>query len=164
MQAGRAGLTRRGWALLAAAALLALGAYLFGVLELYPLAAGALVLIVAARLWIGSRHWDVRVSRHVRPARVPAGVAARVELAVTNHADRPSPVLAARDPFDRGRRWARFLIAPLDPGEVRWAAYTLPTSKRGVFELGPLELEFSDPFHMPLGTFYTPFPVQLIIK
>jgi uncharacterized protein (DUF58 family) len=146
MPAGRAGLTRRGWALLGAAALLALGAFLFGVLELYPLAAGVLVLIVAARVWIGSRHWDVRVSRHVRPARVPAGVAARVELAVTNHADRQSPVLAARDPFDGGRRWARFLIAPLDPGEVRWAAYTLPTSKRGVFELGPLELEFSDPF------------------
>jgi uncharacterized protein (DUF58 family) len=146
MNAGRVGLTRRGWALLAAAALLALGAFLFGVEELYPLAAAALVLIVACRIWMGSRNWDVRVSRHVRPARVPAGTAARVELAVNNHADRPTPVLAARDPFDGGRRWARFLIAPLAPGEVRWAAYTLPTSRRGVFELGPLELELSDPF------------------
>jgi uncharacterized protein (DUF58 family) len=145
-EAGRAGLTRRGWALLAVAVVLAGGAFLFGIEELYPIAAAALVLIVGARLWVGSRRWDVRVVRHVRPVRVPAGVAARVELAVVNHSARSSPILAAQDPFDGGRRWARFLIAPLDPGEVRWAAYTLPTSRRGVFELGPLQLELSDPF------------------
>jgi uncharacterized protein (DUF58 family) len=132
--------------LLVAAGALALGAFLFGIEELYALAAAAVVLVVAARIWVASRRWDVRVVRHVRPARVPAGMAARVELAVANHASGRSPILAARDPFDGGRRWARFLIAPLDPGEVRWAAYSLPTAKRGVFELGPLELELSDPF------------------
>jgi uncharacterized protein (DUF58 family) len=146
MELGGAGLTRRGWALLAAALLLAAGGFLFGVVELYPLAAAALVLVAATRAWVGSRNWDVRVIRHVRPARVPAGSPARVELAVTNHAERGSPILGAQDPFDGGRRWARFLISPLDPGEVRWAAYTLPTFKRGVFELGPLELELTDPF------------------
>jgi uncharacterized protein (DUF58 family) len=132
--------------LLAVAILLAISAFLFGIKELYPLAVGALVLVGACRAWVASRGWDVRIIRHVRPARVPAGGAARVELAVANHGDRPSPILAARDPFDGGRRWARFLIAPLEPGEVRWAAYTLPTARRGVFELGPLELELSDPF------------------
>ena len=146
MEAGRAGLTHRGWALLAAAVVLGIGGFLFGIEELYSVAAAALVLIGAARAWVGSRQWDVRVIRHVRPARVPAGVAARVELAVVNHATRLSPILAAQDPFDGGRRWARFLIAPLRPGEVRWAAYTLPTSRRGVFELGPLRLELRDPF------------------
>jgi uncharacterized protein (DUF58 family) len=146
MVPGGAGLTRRGWWLLVAAGLLAFGGFLFGVVELYPVAGAAVVLIVGARAWVGSRRWDVRVIRHVRPARVPAGTAARVELAVANHASTPSPILAAKDPFDGGRRWARFLIAPLQPGEVRWAAYSLPTAKRGVFELGPLELELSDPF------------------
>jgi uncharacterized protein (DUF58 family) len=146
MGAGHPGLTARGWALLAAAGALAIGAFLFGVEELYPVAGAAAVLIVGAHCWVRGRSWDVRVVRHVRPARVPAGVAARVELAVVNHARRPSPILAAQDPFDGGRRWARFLIAPLEPGEVRWAAYTLPTSRRGVFGLGPLQLELTDPF------------------
>jgi uncharacterized protein (DUF58 family) len=146
MEAGRAGLTRRGWALLGVAVLLAIAAFLFGIKELYPLAVGALVLVGACRAWVGSRRSDVGITRHVRPSRVAAGGVARVELAVTNQGARPSPILAAQDPFDGGRRWARFLIAPLDPGEVRWAAYTLPTAKRGVFELGPLELELSDPF------------------
>jgi len=140
------GLTQRGWALLAVAVVLAAGALLFGIHELYAIAGAAVVLIGGARLWVGGQRWDIRVVRHVRPTRVPAGVAARVELAVVNHSSRRSPVLAARDPFDGGKRWARFLIAPLDPGEVRWAAYTLPTSRRGVFTLGPLELELSDPF------------------
>jgi uncharacterized protein (DUF58 family) len=146
MNTGRVGLTRRGWALLVVSLSLAFGGFLFGVEELYPVAAAGVVLIVAARAWVASRRWDVRVVRHVRPARVPAGVPARVELAVVNHGREPSPILAARDPFDGGRRWARFLVAPLDPGELRWAAYSLPTSRRGVFELGPLQLELSDPF------------------
>jgi uncharacterized protein (DUF58 family) len=157
MNAGRVGLTPRGWAVLAVSVSLALGAFLFGIEELYSVAAAGVVLIVAARAWVASRRWDVRVVRHVRPARVPAGVPARVELAVVNHGHDPSPILAARDPFDGGRRWARFLVAPLDPGELRWAAYSLPTSRRGVFELGPLQLELSDPFGLTrVGTIGCP--------
>ena len=146
MPAGATGLTPRGWALLAAGVTLLLAAFLFGVKELYPLAAAAFVVVAAARVWIGTQRWHVRVVRHVRPSRVAAGTPARVELAVISQDGHRSPVLAARDPFDGGKRWARFLIAPLAPGEVRWAAYSLPTSKRGVFALGPLELELSDPF------------------
>jgi uncharacterized protein (DUF58 family) len=157
MNPGRIGLTNRGWALLAVSLALALGGFLFGIEELYPIAAAGVVLIVASRAWVASRRWDVRVVRHVRPARVPAGVPARVELAVVNHGHEVSPILAARDPFDGGRRWARFLVAPLDPAESRWAAYSLPTSRRGVFELGPLQLELSDPFGLTrVGTIGCP--------
>ncbi len=157
MNAGRVGLTHRGWALLAVSLSLVLGGFLFGIEELYPVAAAGVVLVVAARAWVARRRWDVRVVRHVRPARVPAGVPARVELAVVNHGHDASPILAARDPFDGGRRWARFLVAPLDPGELRLAAYSLPTSRRGVFELGPLQLELSDPFGLTrVGTIGCP--------
>jgi uncharacterized protein (DUF58 family) len=132
--------------LLVVAVILALAGLLVGIQELYPIAAAAVVLVAAARLWVGSRQIDVQVVRHVRPARVPAGAGARVELSVANHSVRRSAVLSARDPFDGGKRWARFLIAPLEPDEVRFAAYGLPTMQRGVFQLGPLELELSDPF------------------
>ena len=128
------------------AAALAAGAFLVQIEELYPIAASAVVLVAVARVWVGSRQVDVQVVRHVRPARVPAGAGARVELSVTNDSNRRSPVLAAQDPFDGGKRWARFLIAPLEPGEVRLAAYGLPTTHRGVFQLGPLELALTDPF------------------
>jgi uncharacterized protein (DUF58 family) len=141
-----AGLTTRGWSLLGAAAVGALGAYLFGVEELYPLSLAAVVVVVVARLWAaGGGPRRVEVSRRVHPERVPAGAEARVELVVTNQGRRTTPPLEAADCFDAGRRWARFAIGPLAPGETRRASYRLPTSRRGIFRLGPLQLQAADP-------------------
>jgi uncharacterized protein (DUF58 family) len=148
MQEGGTGLTRKGWAVLLLAGALFASGVLFGIQELYPIGAAVLVSVVAARAWVGAQTWDLRVARHVHPARVPEGGEAKVELTVVNHSSRRSPVVAASDPFDGGRRWARFSIAPLDPGGTRMASYRLPTSARGIYRLGPLELEMTDPFGM----------------
>jgi len=145
MPAGGTGLTRKGWVVLAVAAAMLASGVLFGVQELYPVGAAVLVTVVAARVWVGAQTWDLRVARHVHPARVPAGGEAKVELTVVNHSGRRSPVVAASDPYDEGRRWARFSIAPLAVGATRAASYRLPTSARGIYRLGPLELEVSDP-------------------
>ena len=139
-------LTRKGFGLLAVAAAMGVAAILFGIEELYPIGAAALVLVLAARVWVGAQSWDLRVTRRIHPARVPAGIEARVELKVVNHSRRRSPVIMASDPFDEGKRRARFWIAPLEPAETRTASYRLPTSTRGIFRLGPLELEMTDPF------------------
>jgi len=85
-------------------------------------------------------------TRELHPAKVHAGSDSRVELAVVNRASRRTPVLLVRDPFDGGRRQARFLLAPLVPGEVARAAYRLPTHQRGVFSLGPLDVSRGDAF------------------
>jgi uncharacterized protein (DUF58 family) len=146
MPAGGTGLTRRGWVVLVIAAGLLVSGVLFGVQELYPIGAAVLVTVLAARAWVGAQTWDLRVARHVHPARVPAGGEAKVELTVVNHSSRRSPVVAASDPFDEGKRWARFSIAPLESGATRVASYRLPTSARGIYRLGPLELEMTDPF------------------
>jgi uncharacterized protein (DUF58 family) len=108
--------------------------------------AGA-VLVMGAVIYVRSTHFRVSASRQVRPGRVHAGGASRVELTVRNLANR-TPLLTARDPFDGGRRWARFRIAPLSKGESGRAAYRLPTDQRGVFPLGPLSLSLSDPFRL----------------
>jgi uncharacterized protein (DUF58 family) len=141
-----AALTRRGWTLLAVAATLGAGGLLVGIKELLPVAMAAVVLLGAAATWTKARQWRLDTERHVHPRRVEAGESARVEIAVCNRNRRRSPVLGALDPFDGGRRWATFSIAPLAPGEVVRSAYRLPTEQRGVFALGPLELVLSDPF------------------
>jgi uncharacterized protein (DUF58 family) len=146
MAEDRTGLTRRGWVLLAVAAGQVVGGFVFGVRELYPVAVAATILVVVSRAWVGAQNWGLRVSRHISPARVPAGVSAKVELTVVNVSATRSPPVAAADPFDGGRRWARFTIAPLAPGQTRTASYLLPTSRRGKFRLGPLELSIGDPF------------------
>src|SRR5439155_26608042 len=84
--------------------------------------------------------------RQLRPPRVHAGASSRVDLTAQNTGNHRSPVLAARDPFDGGRRWARFSLAPLNPNESARAAYRLPTEQRGIFTLGPLHMTMSDPF------------------
>ena len=142
----RGELTRRGWALLVTAVAAAGAGYLVGVVELYPLAAGAVVLVLSARAWVGARAWDVRASRAIRPARVPAGYEARVFVSVYNHDTRRSPVLVVRDAFADGRAAGAFAVAPLASGESRSAAYRLPAPRRGVVEFDPLGIEVCDPF------------------
>ncbi|MFP5376299.1 MAG: DUF58 domain-containing protein, partial [Acidimicrobiia bacterium] len=145
-------LTRRGTMLLLGAGLLAAGGRLLGIMELYMLAAAALALVGGAVAFVHLARFDLEATRELRPARVHAGGASRVELTVRNHGPRRSPVLAARDPFDGGRRSARFLVAPLAAGESARAAYRLPTERRGIFDLGPLQLDLEDPFGLAAPT------------
>ena len=139
-------LTRRGWFTLAGAAVLLAAGRLLAIVELFVLAVCAVALVVAALVAVRLTRFRLEATRELRPARVHAGTASRVELAVRNAGPSRSPVLAARDPFDGGRRWARFLVAPLQPGETAKAAYRVPTERRGVFDLGPLALHLQDPF------------------
>ena len=55
MAEGRTGLTRRGWTLLVVAAGQALGGFVFGVRELYPVAVAAVILVVVSRAWVALR-------------------------------------------------------------------------------------------------------------
>ena len=128
------------------ALLLVLTGRLLGIVELYMLAGASFALLVGAVAFVRLTRYDLEATRELRPARVHAGGSSRVELTVRNTGRRRSPVLSARDPFDGGRRWARFLIAPLAPQEAARAAYRLPTDRRGIFDLGPMELHLEDPF------------------
>ncbi|MGH9178322.1 MAG: hypothetical protein ACRD0N_07185, partial [Acidimicrobiales bacterium] len=99
-------LTRRGWLVLAGASVLAFGGRLLGIVELYMLAGAAAALAIGAVVFVRLSRFDLEAARELRPARVHAGGSSRVELTVRNLGRRRSPVLAARDPFDNGRRWA----------------------------------------------------------
>ncbi len=163
MNEGRSTVTVRGRVVLASGATMALGAWIFGVQELYALALAAVLATVAARVWVDLVRWRLDVSRHVHPTRVPSGHEARVELAVGNPAASSSPPVEARDPFDGGRRWARFSVAPLRPREVRTSSYRLPSTHRGVYRLGPLELRLTDPLGLASRTRITAADTSLTV-
>src|SRR5688500_1958763 len=114
--------------------------------ELYVLGAAA-ALVVGVSFWrVRTTTLQLSAARELHPTRVHAGTDSRVDLAVRNRSSKRTPVLAVRDPFDHGRRVARFLLAPLRPGEVARAAYRLPTQRRGGYAIGPLEASATDAF------------------
>jgi uncharacterized protein (DUF58 family) len=138
-------LTRRGWALLGAGVGLYVGGRLLGLVQLSVLAAGAILLIAGAAIWVRLHPFVLRADRSLHE-RFQVGVDGRVDLAVESHSDRATPTLAASDSFDKGRRTARFLVPPMRPGDVARAAYRVPTERRGRFVIGPLRCTLTDPF------------------
>jgi uncharacterized protein (DUF58 family) len=125
---------------------------LFGIEELFAVAVADVIILVSCVGWVRWRPWNLRSARQVTPSRVAAGDHARVELGIRNRAGRRSPVVTAQDPFDGGRHLATFSVAPLEPGETVRASYRVPTTERGVFDVGPLRLEISDPFGLVSAT------------
>jgi uncharacterized protein (DUF58 family) len=137
-------LTRRGWSLLGAAAGLYAGGRILGLVQLAVLGVGAGLLAAVAAAWVRLHVPELTARRELKE-RLQVGVEGRVDL-VVRASRRRSATVAVGDAFDRGRRSARFLLAPLAPGEEARAAYRFPTDRRGRFEVGPLRATVGDPF------------------
>jgi uncharacterized protein (DUF58 family) len=140
-------LTRRGWSLVGAAVGLVVGSFLLGTIEMLILGVAALALLVAVGWWLAvARAPQLAIQRRVKPDRLHVGSDGRIDLRVDNLGRRPSPLLVATDWFDEGRRAARFLVSPLQPGATARAAYRVPTRRRGRYRVGPLAISVSDAF------------------
>jgi uncharacterized protein (DUF58 family) len=148
-------LTARGWSLLGAAIGLYVGSRILGLVQLAVLAAGAGVLLVGAHVWTRTRKVELHAERHLAE-RLQVGVDGRVDLEVSAVGHRPTPTLAISDAFDRGRRLARLLLPPLQPGDIARAAYRIPTDRRGRYFVGPLRAAITDPF----GVVRRPLPLS----
>lgn len=155
--------SRRGVLLAALAVVLGVAGRIFAIIELYVVAASALGLIVLSVARIVLTWPRLEVERSLHPPKVHCGEDSRVELHLRNTARRRSPVLMVRDPFDGGRRWARFLVPPVRPSATSRAAYRLPTDRRGVFDIGPLEVSVADPFGLAERTATLAQPTQLTV-
>ncbi len=136
-------MTRAGLAtLLGGAALVALGAAT-GWTGLVALGAGGLVLVAAAVL-ATRRRPHLEIERHIHPSRVERGTPAIAYVHLSNAGRSTVPPSIAVQPFGSGG--VRLRLPRLAGGESGVRTYALPTTRRGVFDLGPLELTLSDPF------------------
>jgi uncharacterized protein (DUF58 family) len=156
-------LTRRGWTLAAGSLAFFVAGWLFGIVELTMLGVIVLALCGAAAAYVSLQPVQVRTERTLHPPRVHAGSSSRVDLEIRNVGNRRTPVLNVRDPFDRGWRWARFLVPPLAGRTSSRAAYRLPTEERGIFDIGPLEVSLGDPFGLATATFTSVGVAQLTV-
>ncbi|HEX4867801.1 MAG TPA: DUF58 domain-containing protein [Acidimicrobiales bacterium] len=138
-------LTRQGWLVALGAVALVVAGRTLGVSELFALGLATVILLVIATLLVGTARLDLEVGRAVHPLRVQVGTPTRVELTVRNRRATTTPVLRLRDAVT-GTRGADLLVAPLARAERAIAAYRLPTDRRGLVQVGPLDVVVEDPF------------------
>jgi uncharacterized protein (DUF58 family) len=138
-------LTRQGWLVVAGAGVLLVVGRLLGLLELYVIAAAVVLLLVACGVYVAQARLDLEVGRSVHPPKVHAGSPSRVELAVSNLRPSSTRVLRLHDPVS-GTRGADLLLPPLGRRARATAAYRLPTDRRGILGVGPLQVIVTDPF------------------
>ena len=159
------GLTRRGWSLTGAAFGLVIGSYLLGTIEMLVIGLAALLLVLGAAAWLRFQSpLALAVSRRVHPDRLHVGSEGRIDLLVENLGTRATPLLAATDWFDEGRRAARFLVPPLAAGATARAAYRIPTRRRGRYRVGPLAIGVTDPFGVARRTEPSAGEAELIVR
>lgn len=137
--------TRSGWLVAVGGLVAVVAGRVLGLAELYLLGTCAVVLSAAALVLVRQNVPTLKVHRSLLPARVFMGGIARVEVAVGNLGRRRTPVITLHDPVE-GTVGARVTMAPMVSGERSTAGYRLPTHRRGLVHVGPLEAEVTDPF------------------
>lgn len=133
---------------LVAVGLVAVG-WLLGYEEALALGLAGLITLALVLAWV-LRRPRLTVRREVRPDRVTVGDDALGLLTVVNDARRPSPPLLAHEQF-RGTT-LQVALPRLAAGEEHATPYRLPTDRRGIITVGPMELRRSDPFGLVAAT------------
>ncbi len=105
--------------------------------------AGMVILVVGAAAYVARRpHIDL--SREIEPPRVEKGRAAIAVVHATNRSRRAAAPLTIEQRI--GDVGFTALLPRLRRGESGLRTYRLPTTTRGVFDIGPIEAARADPF------------------
>ncbi|MFI5933695.1 DUF58 domain-containing protein [Actinoplanes sp. NPDC051494] len=136
------GITSRGLGVIAAAGGLLLLGFRFGYPDLALLGAAACVAVVCGVVFAV---WRPRlgVERAADPDRVARGEAARMTLTVRNTSRLRAANLVAADRC--GSATVPVPLLRLRPGKDTTVEYPVPTSRRGVVQVGPLRVTRADP-------------------
>ncbi|MEM7094360.1 MAG: DUF58 domain-containing protein [Actinomycetota bacterium] len=137
--------TRAGYATVGFAVLCLAAGRLFGLFELYIVAAAALALVVGAIAWVVINWRGLTADRAVTPARLHVGSQSVVTLALSNRRIIPTPVARITDEVNGVPR-ADAQVPPLGRRQATRASYRVPAERRGLVALGPMRTTVTDPF------------------
>ncbi len=131
-------------ALIAGAASLTLG-LVFDWLALDLVGLGLLAVVVLGFISV-ARPSRLVIDREIQPPRVPKGSPAIAFLTFMNRGRRSVPVTVATQHFSNLQ--VRTVIPRLRGGERGTRAYRLPTTRRGIFDVEPVEITRRDPYEL----------------
>ncbi len=106
---------------------------------------GLLAVVVIGFVTV-ARPSRLTIEREIQPPRVPKGSPAIAFLTFANRGRRTVPVSIATQPF--GKQRVRTVIPKLRGGERGTRAYRLPTTRRGIFDVAPVEVTRRDAFEL----------------
>ncbi len=112
----------------------------------FTLVGGGLVALVVVGLFSILRPPRLTIDRQIQPPRVPKGSPAIAFLSFANKGRTSVGVTVANQPFGNTR--VRTVIPRLRQGESGVRTYRLPTTRRGIFDVGPVEVTRRDPLEM----------------
>ncbi len=164
--------TRRGRFLAIVGGALEVVAYSVHRAELVPLATFLVVLPVAARFYVRFRPARYRASREFSAGIIAAKTRSGVMLDVANLSSYRSPVANWRDTWP----WRPFVTTPQPLGQLAAAvagkrtmgstarlSYEVTPSRRGLFDVGPLIVDFTDPFGLADGAVTAHGTARLVV-
>ncbi len=112
-------------------------------------AAFAIGAVLLTAIWVSQRPLRAVVTRRLRAVRVPRGDAIVVEYRVRNSTRFRSGRATIIDRCDEAE--ARVEVAPVASNTENTVTGSIPTRRRGVFDVGPFEIERVDPFWLTVG-------------
>lgn len=153
-------LTRRGWAIFLCGAATLLVAWLLGRRELVNVAVFLLVAPLAAAAVVRIGRSRLHVRRGFSPDPVVAGESARVLLEVTHAGPAPGSVRLTETLPERFGSRPSFDY----PSAAGLYQYRLKPAHRGVYSVGPLTAQFTDPFGLATrpGSVDRPSPLTVV--
>ena len=155
------GLTSTGLGLLGLIAVGFLTARATGSRAMFLLVYGAVLMLVAAWL-LGRRRLAIDAHRSDLPTRVREGQLVDVEVALTARRRLATIVVEDTLPEPLGAS-SRLPVALLPPGQELRHRYTFTPRLRGIYEVGPLLVEWSDPFGLTRRRTVLAAPAKVIV-
>lgn len=141
--------TTRGWLVALTGVALCVASRAFGAEALGQVGLALIVLLIGALIVVRLGRHDLSVSRRVVPDRAAAETLVTATLELSNDGLGAAPLVLLEDGLPAVLRTrARFAFAGVEPRGKREATYKLRPSRRGRYEIGPVEMSCVDPFSL----------------
>ena len=157
-------LTTRGSAFVAAGLTLLVGGVVLGFSDITRVGVLLALLPLLAALATKAASNVVEVSRHVHPAHLVVNQQASVQIVFQNTSGRRTQLQLAEEHVDRvlGDR-PRFVLPPMEPGDIREVDYQIRSHVRGRHRLGPLTCRVRDPFGLATVSATLPGSTDILV-
>ena len=113
------------------------------------IAAFAIGAVFLTAVWVSQRPLRATVTRRLRAVRVPRSDPIVIDYRVRNSTRFRSGHATIIDRCDEAE--ARIDVPPVASNSERTVTGSIPTRRRGVFDVGPFEIERIDPFWLTVG-------------